>query len=226
MTTFLRLFKTYSPIVLRLWILYLCCFETEKNWAMVKRAVLQPQWRNKWYAQKTFLDLPLMLQFYTLNTSKNQASSHATSRVEEVLAKRTWTKSSDVEVLPWSTSNQVFMIFTFVFSKLSEWIIRFSYIRYKLEICHDRHDGRSCKNISSCVIFSRKQRFSLKVCVEIWNLVNYLVSLKTHFLRNYWKFTFSFQNDLNWNAVLSFAKIVTIFAFLVCKIVCRKNLVV
>ena len=52
-------------------------------------------------------------------------------------------------------------IFTFVFSKPSEWIMRFSDIRYRLEICCDRHDGRSCKNISSCVNFSRKQRGSL-----------------------------------------------------------------
>ena len=66
-----------------------------------------------------------------------QASSHATSRVEEVLAKRTWTKSSDVEVLPWSTSNQVFMIFVTVLLlsspiAISEWIMRFSDIRYEI----------------------------------------------------------------------------------------------
>ena len=80
------------------------------------------------------------------------------------------------------------------------------FLHTRLEIRRDHRDRRSCKIVSSCVIFSRKQYVNLKICVEIWNLLIYLVSLRTHFLQNYWKFTFSFQfqqkkdqNDLYWN---------------------------
>ena len=34
---------------------------------------------------------------------------------------------------------------------------------HRLEICRDHHDQRSCKNISNCVNFSRKQRIYLKI---------------------------------------------------------------
>ena len=60
----------------------------------------------------------------------------------------------------------------------------------RLEICRDRHDRRSCKKISSCVIFSKKQRNSLQICEDIWNSLDHLECFHTTFLQNYWNFTF------------------------------------
>ena len=53
--------------------------------------------------------------------------------------------------------------------------------KIRLEICRDRHDQRSCKNISTVYytfkFFQKTKRF---LCVEILNLPIYLVSL--HFI--------------------------------------------
>ena len=60
----------------------------------------------------------------------------------------------------------------------------------RLEICHDRRDWRSCNIFSSCVNFSRKQRVLFcKICVEIWNLLIYLMTLH-NFFQNLSNFTF------------------------------------
>ena len=65
----------------------------------------------------------------------------------------------------------------------------------RLEICHDRRDRRSCKKFSSCVKFSRNNAFSCKICVKIWNLLIYLVTLYKLSLKTWWIFTYSFQHQ-------------------------------
>ena len=181
-----------------------------------------------------------MFQFNTLNASKKPGLIPCNESRRGSFGKENMNKefrrgsAALIDVKP--GVHDFCYIFTFVFSKPSEWIMRFSDIRYRLEICRDRHDGRSYKNIYSCVDFSRKQRVYLKVCVEVWNLLIYLVSLQTHFLRNYWKFTFSFQlqqkKDQNKWFILKHTlfyllqKLSQFLRFKCIKIVCRKSLVV
>ena len=95
-----------------------------------------------------------------------------------------------------------------------------SFVIHRLEMCHDRHDQRSWKNISNCVIFSWKQRIFLQN-LRINMKFTHLFSKFTHpILQSYWNFTFSFQSiiDIEIYAVLLLAKLVPIYAILVCKI--------
>ena len=88
-----------------------------------------------------------------------------------------------------------------------------------LDICRDRHDRRSCKNIHICVNFSWKQ------CVSFQNLrknmkFKHLFNKFTHSLQSNWNSTFSFKSTIfiEIYAVLFLAKVVLIYEILVCKI--------
>ena len=95
-----------------------------------------------------------------------------------------------------------------------------SFVIHRLEMCRDRHDQRSWKNISNCVIFSWKQRIFLQN-LRINMKFTHLFSKFTHpFLQSYWNVTFSFQSIIYIEiyAVLLLAILVLIYTFLVCKI--------
>ena len=87
------------------------------------------------------------------------------------------------------------------------------------------YDKLSCKTWRSCKIFSNCVNFSWKPWVSLQNL---RINMKsTHlfgkfrhpFLQSYWNFTFSFKLIIciKIYAVLLLAKLVPIYAFLVCK---------
>ena len=89
----------------------------------------------------------------------------------------------------------------------------------RLEICRDRRDRRSCKNSSNCVNFSWKQRIFLQNLHINMKFTHLFVKFAHPFLFQLLKFNiFISINHLYWNlAALFLAKLVPIYAFLVCK---------
>ena len=100
----------------------------------------------------------------------------------------------------------------------------------RLEICHDRRDQWSCKIFSSCVNFSENNAFLCKFCVEIRNLLIYLLSLHKLFSKTFqiWHLHFHFNKKrtkiiyIEICAVLLLAKLIAIYVVLVCKMFCPK----
>ena len=89
----------------------------------------------------------------------------------------------------------------------------------RLEICRDRRDRQSCKNSSNCVYFSWKQRISLQNLHINMKFTHLFGKFAHPFLFQLLKFNiFISINHLYWNlAALFLAKLVLIYAFLVCK---------
>ena len=87
----------------------------------------------------------------------------------------------------------------------------------RVEICHDRHDWWSCKIFFNFVNFSWKLRVSLQN-LHINMKFTHLFGEFTHpFLQRYWNFTFLIIH-IEIYVVWLLAKLVPIYAFLVCKI--------
>ena len=89
----------------------------------------------------------------------------------------------------------------------------------RLEICRDRRDRQSCINSSNCVYFSWKQRISLQNLHINMKFTHLFGKFAHPFLFQLLKFNiFISINHLYWNlAALFLAKLVPIYAFLVCK---------
>ena len=64
----------------------------------------------------------------------------------------------------------------------------------RLEICRDRHDRRSCKNISNYVNFSWKQGPSLQNLRRSMKFTHLFGEFTHPFLQIYWNFTNSFYS--------------------------------
>ena len=99
----------------------------------------------------------------------------------------------------------------------------------RLDICYDRHDQRLYKNCSSFVIFSESNAFPYENCVEIRNLLIYLVNLLTfppNLLKFYIFFSISKKGPkpifLKFTPYIVLAKRVTIYVFLLCKLFGQK----
>ena len=99
------------------------------------------------------------------------------------------------------------------------WTIQIFRAEYRLEICRDRRDRRSCKNSSNCVNFSWKQRIFLQNLHINMKFTHLFGKFAHPFLFQLLKFNiFISINHLYWNlAALFLAKLVPIYAFLVCK---------
>ena len=94
-------------------------------------------------------------------------------------------------------------------------------VMFRLGICRDHRDRRSCKIFVSCVNFSRKQRSFLHI-LQVYTHLN--VNFLTHFVQFLPKTGQIKDNDAF--LLLFLAKIVLIHAFSVCKILLPENLVV